>query len=67
MTLHIGEPSDCGVWFPSSGENSVFRYFLPYMYVEGKKKKKPGTKQLSKCLRFFLGYLNVDITSSVQM
>ena len=64
MTLHIGEPSDCGVWFPSSGENLAFRYFLPYMYVE---EEKPGTKQLSKCLRFFLNYLKADIASSAWM
>lgn len=65
MTLHTGELSDCGVWSPSSGENLVFRYFFPYMYV--KKKKKTGIKQLSKRLRFFLSYLKVDMTSSAQM
>ena len=33
MTLHIGEPSDCGVWFPSSGENLAFRCAHLCMYV----------------------------------
>lgn len=54
MTLHIGEPSDCGVWFPSSGENSVFRYFLPYMYVEGKKKKNQEQNSLANVSGFSL-------------
>lgn len=65
--LHIGEPSDCAVWFPSSGENLAFIYFLSSMYVGDKKKNSQGTKQLSTCLRFFLNYLKVDITSSAQM
>lgn len=64
MTLGVGEPSDGGVQFPSSWENLAFRYFLPYMYVE---EKITGTNQLSKRLRFFLNYLQVDITSSAQM
>lgn len=64
MTLDIGDPSDGGVQCLSSRENLAFRYFLACMYVEA---KITGTNQLSKCLRFFLNYLKVDITSSAQM
>lgn len=37
LALHIGEPSDCAVCFPSSGENLALMYFLSSMYVEDKK------------------------------
>lgn len=38
IALHIGELSDCAVWFPSSGENLAFIYFLSSTCVEDGKK-----------------------------
>lgn len=37
IALHIGGLSDSAVWFPSSGENLAFMYFLSSTYVEDKK------------------------------
>lgn len=44
-SLAQGELSDCAVWFPSSGENLAFMYFLFSTYMEDK--KKPAKEQNS--------------------
>lgn len=64
--LHIGASMIVLCGFQSQEKNWPSYIFLSSIYVEDKKNSQ-GTKQLSTCLRFFLNYLKVDITSSAQM